>query len=202
VPDYQDFAQAFAGIGKAAAARFAGPDGPLLHLTLAGAQDDPLDPSGALLQALDSAVRQFGDPQLDVELAPRAARLALIQAGVALDPHQLWSDVEPLVRAALLDAFGFTKRALAQTLYVSEVIAAIQGVAGVSFVDLQLLAGVPQPTDVDQLQAAIAAGGVHDLIAHEARVDPAANGRPRRLLPAELVYLSNVLPDMLVLNEV
>jgi hypothetical protein len=202
LPDYQDFATAFAGIGKAAVRRFAGPDGPLIHLTLAGAGDATLDPSGALWQALDGAVRQFGDPALEVELAPRVARLAVIQAHVAVDPDQQWTDVEPAVRAALLDTFSFSQRALGQTLYVSEVIAAIQAIDGVSHVDLQVLTDVPQPTDIDQLRAAITAGGARDLLAHAARVDPSFRARPRRLLPADLIYLSDILADMLVLSEI
>jgi len=202
VADYQDFALAFAGIGKAAAARFAGPDGPLIHLTLAGAQDDALDPSSQLWTTLDSALRQFGEPELEIELAARSAGLAVIEAGVAVDPDRLWSDVEPVVRASLLSTFGFSPRALGQSLYVSEVISTIQGVPGVSYVDLELLTEVAQPADLAQLQAARDAGGTHDLIAHEARVDPASRGHPRRLLPAELIYLSDLLPDLLVLNEV
>jgi predicted phage baseplate assembly protein len=200
--DYQDFTLAFAGIGKAVARRFAGPDGPLIHLTLAGAADATLDPSGALLPTLANALRQFGDPALDVELAPRAARLALIQAAVAVDADRQWTEVEPRVRTTLLNAFGFDQRALGQSLYVSEVTAAIQNVPGVSYVDLRMLTAVPQPTDVPGLQAAIAAGGLQDIIARPARVDPAFQGRPRRLLPADLVYLSDALPDMLVLSEI
>ena len=61
---------------------------------------------------------------------------------------------------------------------------------------------VPQPSTVEQLHAAINAGGVHDLIAQPARVDPGSRGRPRKILPAELVYLPDTLPDLLVLNEV
>ena len=78
----------------------------------------------------------------------------------------------------------------------------IQAVPGITYVDLQMLAGVPQPASVTQLQAAMAAGGLGDVVARLARVDPAFAGRPRRLLPAEMVYLSDALPDMLVLNEV
>jgi hypothetical protein len=87
-------------------------------------------------------------------------------------------------------------------MYVSEVIAAIQGVPGVAYVDLHQLAGVPQPADPAQLQSWMATDVSGDVIAHHARVDPASTGRPRRLLPAELVYLSDILPDMLVLTEV
>jgi predicted phage baseplate assembly protein len=202
VSDYQNYAAAFAGIGKAAARRFSGPDGPLIHLTLAGAQDNALDASSATWQALQASLRQYGDPTLEVELAARVERLVVIQAGVVVDAGQQWATVEPLVRNALLSTFGFSQRALGQSLYVSEVIATIQGVPGVSYVDLQQLTGVPQPTDPTLLQGWMKTDGVSDLIAHHARVDPASPGRPRRLLPAELIYLSDVLTDMLVLTEV
>jgi predicted phage baseplate assembly protein len=98
VTDYQNFALAFAGIGKATARRFAGPDGPLIHLTLAGAHDNALSPSGATWTGLHAALRQYGDPLLEVELAARAERLVIIQASVAVDANQQWTDVEPAVR--------------------------------------------------------------------------------------------------------
>jgi predicted phage baseplate assembly protein len=201
VPDYQDFALAFAGIGKVAATRFSGPDGPLLHLTLAGAQDNVLDPSSSLWQALDAAVRKFGDPGLEVEIASRTAKLAVIQADVAVEADRLWVDIEPQVRSALYETFGFARREIGQTLYVSEVLATLQTVPGVLYVDLRILLGVSPPTSIDQLRAAMDAGGVRDLAAHTARVDP-VSGPPRKLLPAELVYLSDILPEMLMLNEV
>ena len=202
VEDYQDFALARPGIGKAAAVRFDGADGSLIHLTLAGAQDDPLDTGGKLWTTLATALQTIGEPSQDVEIARRMARVALIEAGVTVAAGYLWTDVQLAVRTALTATFAFSKRDLGKTLYVSEVIAAIQGVRGVSHVNLTRMTDVPQPSTVEQLHAAINAGGVHDLIAQPARVDPGSRGRPRKILPAELVYLPDTLPDLLVLNEV
>ena len=77
-----------------------------------------------------------------------------------------------------MESTSFRQRALGQSMYVSEVIAAIHGVPGVSYVDLNQLAGVPQPTDPTQLQNLMATDGggdviPQDVIAHHARVDPA-----------------------------
>ncbi|TDH62150.1 putative baseplate assembly protein [Dankookia rubra] len=200
--DYEDFARSFVGIGKAAAARFAGRDGPLVHLTVAGAEDAEVDPGSALFQSLRAALAQQGDPLQEVELAPRAGRLVLLAAGVAVEPDRLWSDVEPVVRAALLDHFGFDRRMLGQTLHASEVVAAIQAVPGVAYVDLRLLAGIPQPSRLEDLHEALRHPGVGDLAARPARTDPDFAGRPRRILPAELVYLSGRLHDMLLLEAI
>ncbi len=200
VRDYEDFALTFAGIGKASARRFAGADGPLVHLTVAGAADDALDPRSDLWLALSAALDDFGDDEHEVELAARTAKLALISACVAIDPARLWRDVEPVIRARLLDRFSFIRRGLGQPIHVSEVVAAIQGVTGVAYVDLKLLSAVAPPADEAELKAALSNGGVHDVAAHLARV--AGGEGARRLLPAELAYLSDSLPDMLVLNEI
>lgn len=198
--DYEDFALTFAGVGKASARRFAGADGPLVHLTIAGAADDALDPQSDLWQSLTAALNDFGDDEHTVELAARVAKLALMSADVAIDPTRLWTDVEPVIRARLLDLFSFTRRRLGQPIHVSEVIAAIQAVTGVAYVDVRLLASVAPPASDADLRAALSAGGVGDIDARLARV--AGGESARQLLAAELVYLSAELPDMLVLNKV
>ena len=107
VRDYEDFALTFAGVGKASAKRFAGADGPLIHVTIAGAADDALDPQSDLWLSLSSALDDFGDDEHEVELAARTAKLALIAADVAIESTRLWTDVEPTIRARLLDRFQF-----------------------------------------------------------------------------------------------
>jgi predicted phage baseplate assembly protein len=201
VADYRDFALAFAGIGKADARLFPGPDGPLLHLTVAGAQGEALDAAGALWNALAGALLQFGDAGLEVEIASRVARLAVVMADIAVEADRLFVDIEPQARAALYEKFGFAQRDIGQSLYASEVVATLQTVPGVLYVNLRLLVGAPQPTDIAALKALVDAGGVEDLVANVARVDP-GGGPPRTLLPGELVYLSDTLPQLLMLNEV
>lgn len=200
VEDYEDFALTFAGIAKASAKRFTGADGPLVHLTIAGALDDALDPQSDLWTSLTAALDAFGDDDHEVEVAARTAKLALIAASVAVDADRLWSDVEPVIRARLLERFSFARARFGRSIHASDVIATIQDIPGVAYLTLDLLTSVAPPADVASLKAAITAGGTADIVARLARV--AGGDGARRLLPAELAYLSDELPDMLVLNEI
>jgi predicted phage baseplate assembly protein len=69
VPDYADFARTFGGVGKAAAIRL----GDLVHVTITGAADAPIDTTSDLYRNLIDALRRYGDPALDVRLAARTA---------------------------------------------------------------------------------------------------------------------------------
>jgi predicted phage baseplate assembly protein len=60
--DYADFASTFAGIGKSHAVRLTDGAREIVHLTIAGADDIPIDDSSDLFQSLNQALRQFGDP--------------------------------------------------------------------------------------------------------------------------------------------
>ncbi len=200
VRDYEDFAVTFPGVAKASAKRFTGADGPIVHLTIAGALDDALDPQSDLWTSLSAVLDDYGDDEHEVELAPRVAKVALISARVAVDPDRLWSDVEPVIRARLLERFSFSRAAFGRSIHASDVVSTIQTTPGVAYVDLQLLTGVTPPVDAAGLKAAINAGGVADVGARLARV--AGGGGARRIVAAELAYLSGSLPDMLVLNEI
>jgi predicted phage baseplate assembly protein len=144
VQDYEDFARARAGIGKAGARALSDGTRTVVHLTIAGAGDVPVDRSSDLYRALRAALAQWGDPAQPVEVAVRELVLLVISAGVEVDPDYRFSDVEPKVRAALLDRFGFDRRELGQSVYLSEVQSVAQKVRGVVSVDVDVLAGVPE----------------------------------------------------------
>jgi len=136
----------------------------------------------------------------------------------------LWSSVEPKVRAALLDAFSFERRALGQDVVLGEVINTIQGVEGVDYVDVDLLDGVSE-TDAldpealaDRLERLAATSGPpapapanggcraaqpkRRVAVELARIDAAIADPSRRIRPAQLAYLTPDLPDTLILVEV
>jgi predicted phage baseplate assembly protein len=150
VRDYEDFARTFAGIGKALAVRRSDGRRRLVHVTVAGPDDDPIDPSGDTFRNLLAALRAFGDPNLPVRLAPRELLLIVIQAGIGLHPDHRFEQVEPAVRAALLDQFGFARRQLGQDVVRSQIQRTIQAVAGVTYVDLDVLGvvGEADPTTI------------------------------------------------------
>jgi hypothetical protein len=188
VQDYADFARTFAGIGRASATRISDGRSQLVHVTIAGEDDIPIATTSDLFVNLKAALRQFGDPHLRVELAVRDLSLLMIEAGVRLLPDYLWEAVVPKIRASLLSALGFERRDLGQDALLSEAIRAIQSIPGVDYVD------------VDHFDRASAAPDFklkNRISASPARFDE----KTSQILPAQLVYLSPAVPDLVILKE-
>ena len=206
VQDYADFARTFAGIGKAGAARLTDGRRQVLHVTIAGEDDIPIDPASDLYRNLLQALSLYGDPHLALQLALREMVMVVLSARVRVHPDYLWELVEPQVRAALLDAFGFANRLLGQGLARSELISAIQHVPGVSYVDVDVLGGVPEsltPTEMVNLtnpQSPSYLGLATVIHSELARVQPRPGMAPL-ILPAQMVMLNSQVPDTLILSE-
>lgn len=144
VRDYGDFARTFAGIGKAHAVELSTGRKPLVHVTIAGADDIPIDATGDLLINLERALRTLGDPFQPVQVAVRELLLVVLSAKVRIHPDYLWEDVAERLRGALLATFGFEARELGQPVFLSEVYAVMQAVRGVIYVDIDSFGGVPE----------------------------------------------------------
>jgi hypothetical protein len=204
VRDYADFARTFAGIGKASAGRFSDGRRQLVHVTVAGLDDIPLAPSSDLVRNLEAALRLYGDPHLPVAVALADRSAVVLSARVRVLPDYLWEAVEPVVRAALADRFGFVRRDLAADLFLSQVVSAIQQVRGVDFVVVEVLdqvSATSTPDDLAKLAARLGSGQPKPrLAAAPARVVIGDAGL-RQILPAQLVYLDPNLPDTLILKE-
>jgi hypothetical protein len=128
---------------------------------------------------------------------------------VRIHPDYPWDAVEPKIRTAMLNAFGFEKLELGDDLLLSHAIKVMQGVTGVTYVDVdlfdtiseaQLLQGFATPTAA-QLT-------LHDRILIEpARVAKAEElsqfriGEATHILPAQLAYLAPEVPETLILQE-
>ena len=204
VQDYADFARTFAGIAKASAARLSDGHRELVHLSIAGVADIPIDPTSDLYADLVLALQGNGDPYQPLEVAVRRLRLLVVSAHVKIAADRLWEPVAAAIRAALLAAFGFDSRGLGQPVFQSEVISTIQAVDGVAYVDLDVLDSVPEDITASQLASLAGTLALNDAIPAElARPNPSPADYPRdAILPAEIVYLSPALPDTLILNEV
>jgi predicted phage baseplate assembly protein len=225
VQDYADFTRRFAGIGKAVAtaASVDGSDG--VFLTIAGVDDAPVDPVSDLYRNLLDALHVLGDPDLPLWLDVRELKVLVLSAGIHLLPDYKWETVAAAVRALLLDAFGFGHRALGQAALRSEIIAAIQGVAGVDYVDVDAFGAVPEKVadDVLQTRRLVTQEDVADAI--NLAINPAAGSsstgkraaHPRQtqrvdawpggadhgvLRPAELVIFTPAVTDTLILNQI
>ena len=124
VQDYADFTAARAGIGQAAAALLTDGGRQLVHLTIAGVNDAPVNASDLLVTDLRAALAELGDPYLPVRVAVRELLLLVLSAGIRVGADYSYDLVEPAVRAAALAAGGFASRALGQPVYLSEIVSA------------------------------------------------------------------------------
>jgi len=206
VQDYADFARTFAGIGKASAVEL--PDGRrmLVHVTIAGAEDIPIDTNSDLFYNLRGALRQFGDPYQPVQVSVRELMLLVISANVRIMSDYQWESVEPRIRATLLETFSFERRELGQDVMLSEVISVIQGVPGVAFVDVDIFDSVPetiQPEELENLSEIFEGPEQPNprIPVTLAWVDSNADTLEERIRPAQLAYLSPEIPDTLILAE-
>jgi hypothetical protein len=225
--DYEDFTRVRAGIGKASAARLSDGRRELVHVTIAGADDIPIEKSSDLYRNLVKALRDFGDPHQPVQVKLRELMLIVISANVRILPDYLWESVVKKIRTKLLDTFSFERRELGQDVLLSEVISAIQSVEGVEYVDVDTLRGIPEKTADEQnpsqrrlvTPAEIAAKITEPLTDDQGNIIKDDKGNPitepisrltvnladferNSIRPAQLAFLSPDVEATLILNEV
>jgi hypothetical protein len=196
VRDYEDFARASAGIGRARATPAADAYGrPAVNVVVAGSGDIPIDETSELFRNLHQALTDYGDPAVTVQPSVRRRLALLIAAQFAVSADYLWDDVAVNIRAALLDTFGFGRRDFGQPAYPSEVIRAVQDVDGVIAVHLEDFRGL----SADEAGGAVAPGGTPA----PAQANGGAGGsRVAPVLPAwnQIAYLSPAVASTLILK--
>lgn len=224
--DYADFARSFAGIAKADARQISDGVRQYVHVTVAGVDDVPIDTNSALYLALVGSLRALGDPALPLIVAPRERVTLVISAGIRLLRGYQWESVVTAARNALLDRFGFSRRALGSPVVTSAVISAIQNVPGVAYVDVDAFGGVPERVaDADgtrrlltlhEISAAVAGiaspGNCENMTnlklgGHATglrrRVDAAVAGLEQGTIrPAQLAIFTPAVPDTIALNQI
>ncbi len=222
VQDYADFTRTFAGIAKAVATRTSDGARELVFLTIAGANDAPVDTTSELYRNLLGALRKLGDPDLPLRVDVRELRALVLSAGIALLPGRVWERVATDVRAQLLHLFGFGQRALGQSVCVAELIAAIQAVPGVAYVDIDVFTSIPErQTAADGTRQLITQGAVASQFESALEIQRSRGrrlaGRPGLppdvpafpggrdsegvLRPAELAVFLPAVADTLILNQ-
>jgi hypothetical protein len=199
VRDYADFARTFAGIAKADARQLSDGAREIVHLTIVGAGNIPIDLTSDLYRNLVEALKRFGDPFQPFEVEVFERVLLVISAKVNLHPDYLWESVKPKIRAALLDRFGFDRRELGQDVTASEVLSVIQAIPGVNYIDLDLLDSVDEEklNDPNFSASLTLRSRVNAELARVRTVDGTTD-----ILPAQLVFLSADATDTLILEEI
>ena len=136
--DYEDFARAYAGIGKALATWSWDGQRRGVFVTVAGPEGSAI--GADVLERLLGAIRSSGDPHVSIRVASYRPMTFSVAFKLKIDPLL----EKPAVRLAVVDrlraAFGFDARAFGQTVNLSEVMATLHGVRGIVAVDVDSLA--------------------------------------------------------------
>lgn len=135
--DYEDFAHAFAGIDKALATWVWFGERRGIFVTVAAAKGAEVKSDSALYKNLLTAMRKAGDPAVPLLVQSYEPRLFRLTAAVRVDPDYLPEKVLAAIEQQLRASFSFDARAFGQPVHLSEVIAVMQNVRGVTEVDVK-----------------------------------------------------------------
>jgi predicted phage baseplate assembly protein len=201
--DYAALARTFAGIAKASAAQLRRNGKSLIGVTIAGSADAPVPDGSALMMNLTSALQQAGGMQRAFAIEER--ELVLLVAAVTLTPSAdvLWEVLAPRVRSALVAAFGFDQRDLAQSVALSEFLSAIHKVPGVASARVTQFDSISR-SDADTaaaLQAKLASLATSVIPEQVVTALPGRVDLSGTFAPAQLVILSPDIADTLILTQ-
>jgi predicted phage baseplate assembly protein len=137
--DYEDFARTFSGIAKANATAVWKMEDFMVNLIVAPADGTKLEITSTLYRNLQKAVdgvRAYGRKVSIISVDPVQFR---VQGTVYVDPAYVPEKVKANAESALQDAFSFANRSFGVSVASSDVIAVIQRVPGVLYVDIDKL---------------------------------------------------------------
>ena len=171
--DAEDFARAFAGVGKTKAVSLWRGSSQWVHLTVAASVAAPVDAGATTIlpdfrvdlgsplgRNLSDAIDAYKEPSMHLRLDSYQPLYFDVVAKVAIDPRFEWTAIEAALRAALLKAFSFAARAFGQSVSMAEVIRVVHSVAGVVFVDVDVLRRFDQTAPDLPVNGSLAAGDV------------------------------------------
>lgn len=148
--DYEAFAAAYRGVGKALATLLYSGMRQVVCLTLADTRLHSPSAGSDIITGLKAELARVAVPGRVVRIEGFVPIHPLITLALAIDPAFRRQDIEAAVRVRLGQAFGAEARPFARALHRSEVLAAAQGIEGVLAARLPLFA-LPsgQPADAD-----------------------------------------------------
>jgi predicted phage baseplate assembly protein len=135
--DYEDFARGFAGVAKALATWTWDGQTRRVFLTVAGAEGATIDSSSDTYEKLLEALKQAGDPFVDLLVKSYRPAYFKVAGNFIVDPNFESQTVSAALELALRSKFSFDVRSFGQPVALSEVIAVMQSVPGIIAVDLK-----------------------------------------------------------------
>jgi hypothetical protein len=139
VKDFENFARAFAGIGKACAEVLWNGEQQEIYITIAGDKGDPVDEKSPLYEKLNSAIQISGHTYSTISIHGYMPVKFSVEAGIKTDSNYIFDKVKAQVIEALQQKFSFEKRDFGQDVTLSEIMMVIQSVEGIIYVDVNKL---------------------------------------------------------------
>src|SRR5215213_10232467 len=174
--DYENFARAFVGVGKAHSMWIWDGEKRIVYLTIASMDGAKVDPSPELYQDLTEAINKYKDPVARFKLGAPEIRSFNVEAGILVSEEFEFKKVKLIVEEALKRVFSYEARQFGQNVTLSEVISTIQGVEGVT------------AAKVDSLYLTGEKQSYNELIPSKAAY---WDDVKRRVVPAELIILNS-----------
>ena len=137
--DYEHFARAFAGIGKAMATSLWQGTRQVVCLTVAGSDGQQIDENSMLFKNLAAALEKGRDRRCEVVLTGYKAVPFGLAVRIHLDSAYRREERAAKIRESLLTAFSFDARDFGQPVTAAGIMALIHQVEGVEAVDLDAL---------------------------------------------------------------
>ncbi|MEE4279080.1 MAG: hypothetical protein V2I82_11490 [Halieaceae bacterium] len=146
IRDFEDFARAFAGIAKAQATAVWSGERQLVHITAVGVDGAVLAADDTTLINLRAAIDGARHSERPVIVSGHRERRFGLTLRVGVEDGREAASVLGAARSALLERYGLEARELAQGAVLSELIALVQDVTGVTAVILTAIDGAPVGT--------------------------------------------------------
>jgi hypothetical protein len=172
--DHERFARAYRGVGRAMASALRVAMQRQIVLTIATGDPAAPQPTAALKAALAGAIAAVSAPGRPPLILGYTDQLVAAAIAFAHDPALERAAVEAAVRAQIVAAFGPAARGFGQSLWASQVMAAVQGVAGVVASRVTLGNGGDPVAAVGPTVGAAASGQPVVVPAVRVAIDPAA----------------------------
>lgn len=129
--DFENYARAFPGIGKAQAVSIWTGSMNVVCITIASAFSEPVKPDSTLFSDLLGSIDKVRDPVQEVWIKTYKPVFFDVEAFLKIDQAYRSDLVKESVKKALTDAFSFDRRSFGQSVTEAELVSVIQAVPGI-----------------------------------------------------------------------
>lgn len=129
--DFENYARAFPGIGKAQAVSIWTGSTNIVCITIASAFSEPVEPGSTLFSDLSGSIDKVRDPVQELWIKTYKPVFFDVEVFLKIDQAYKSDLVKESVKKTLKDAFSFDRRSFGQGVTEAEIVSVIQAVPGI-----------------------------------------------------------------------